>query len=943
MNEHVIAQIGSDVATGRLVGRSAELALVDALFAKAATRGAVLMLTGEAGVGKSALLAAASRRAVKRGFRVLRVAGSQFDQSVSFAGLNQILQPLAGEIASLPKRQAHTLQAILGLSAGEPVELLAVANAVQGLLSRISTRSNPLALILDDYAWLDRPSAVVLGTVARYVSTMSVALLAASRTGDESFLPSTGTDMHEVQPLDVKSAMKLVAERFPAMTPRVRRRLVAEACGNPLALLELPVSLNIAQQTQRRSLPAVLPLTERLRMVFSKRVSALPDATRKLLLLAVLDGSGELHILQRVVGRSGALSELSCAERVGLVHVDAQTGRLVFRHPLTRSAVVELSTVAERRWAHQALASELPEGSERRAWHLAGAAVGPDDQVAELLHEVAYTTLRRGDAVGAITALLRASELSSTGADRGRRLAEAACLGANVTGDLRNVRALLDDAVAADPLGSASLAAAAAAASQLLNGEGDADTAHRLLVGAIDNHAPQRPAEDTILGEALHALLMVCFFSGRTELWHSLDSALARLHSHIPDPLLPVLRGTFGDPAHAALPVLPRLDELIEGLHRETDPSRIIRTAVCAAYVDRLPGCRSALWRVIDDGRGGGAVTSAIEGLFLLATDAWATGQWDQITKLSEEAQGWCATYNYRLRAWQSRSIEGLLAAVRGDDEAARNTADRLASWGNPRGLGLLRNYASHIRALSALGRTDFDSAYRHLSSIIPAGRLAPHNPHTLRLIWDFTEAATRTGHHDEAAAHLAAVRDAGIPSISPRLAMITKAATAMANPRFVDRDLFDTALATPDAERWPFDLARIRLGYGERLRRSQAYAAARPHLEAALGTFESLGAAPWSARAAGELCASGLPTAPATPTVDRRVPLTPQEWRIAQLAATGLTNKQIAAQLFLSPRTVGTHLRNVFPKLNITSRAGLRDALTSLDLPPIDGRHRRD
>ncbi|MFG2422718.1 LuxR C-terminal-related transcriptional regulator [Streptomyces sp. NPDC048448] len=941
MNEHVIAQNGSDVATGRLVGRSAELALVDAHFAKAATRGAVLTLTGEAGVGKSALLDAASRRAVKRGFRVLRVAGSQFDHSVSFAGLNQVLQPLTGEIATLPKRQAHTLQAILGLSAGKPVQLLAVANAVQGLLSQICSRS-PLALIVDDYAWLDRPSAVVLGTVARYVSTMSVALLTASRTGDESFLPSTGIDTYEVQPLDVKSATKLVAERFPGMTPRVRRRLVTEACGNPLALLELSASLNIEQQTQRRSLPSVLPLTERLRTVFSKRVSALPDATRKLLLLAVLDGSGELHILQRAVGRSGALSELSGAERVGLVRVDAQTGRLVFRHPLTRSAVVELSTVAERRWAHRALANELPEGSERQAWHLAGAAVGPDDQVAEFLHEVAHTTLRRGDAVGAITALLRASELSSTGADRGRRLAEAACLGANVTGDLRHVRALLDDAVAADPLGGPSLAAVAAAASQLLNGEGDVDTAHRLLAVAIDNHAAQSPAEDTFLGEVLHALLMVSFFSGRAEPWHSFDSAVARLHSHTADPLLTVLRGSFGDPAHAALPVLPLLDELIDGLHRETDPTRIIRTAFSAAYVDRLPGCRSALWRVIDDGRGGGAVASAMEGLFLLATDAWATGQWDMVTKLIEEAQGWGATYDYRLRAWQSRFIEGLLAAARGDDEAARNTADRLASWGNPRGLGLLRSYASHIKALSALGRTDFDSAYQHLSSAIPAGRLAPHNPHILRLIWDFTEAATRTGHHDEAAAHLAAVRDSGIPSISPRLSMITKAATAMANPRFVDRELFDTALATPDAERWPFDLARIRLGYGERLRRSQAYAAARTHLEAALDTFESLAAAPWSARTAGELYANGLPTA-AVPTVDRKAPLTPQEWRVAQLAATGLTNKQIAAQLFLSPRTVGSHLRNVFPKLNITYRAGLRDALTSLDLPPVDGRHRLD
>ncbi|MFD3452483.1 ATP-binding protein [Streptomyces sp. NPDC058691] len=921
-------------APGRLVGRSGELALVDALFTQAATRGTALMLTGAPGVGKSALLDAAARRGRERGFRVLRVAGSQFDQSVSFAGLNQVLQPLTGEILSLHPRQAQALRAILGLAEGKPAELLAVANAVHVLLSRVSTRSGPLALIIDDAAWLDRPSAVVLGTVARYISTGSVALLAASRTRDESHLPAAGTAVHEVQPLDDRSAAELVAERFPAMAPRVRRRLLAEARGNPLALLELPVTLNSAEQTDRRPLPAVLPLTERLRMIFSERVGGLPDATRQLLLLAVLEGSGDLHALRRIAHGPGALTALSPAERAGLVHVDIHSGRLVFRHPLTRSAVMELSTSAERRWAHRALAGELPEGSERRARHLADAAVGPDEQVAVLLHDVAYRTLRRGDAVGAITDLLRASELSGTGAARSRRLAEAACLGANVTGDLRNVRALLDHAAAADPLGSESLAAAAAAASQLLNGEGDADTARRLLVGAIGHHAPHHRADDTMLREALHLLVMVCFFSGRPEAWHSFDTVLAGLRPHTPDPLLPVLRGTFGDPAHASLPVLPRLDELIAGLHRETDPTRIIRTAICAAYVDRLPGCRGPLRRVVEDGRGGGAITSAIEASFLLANDAYATGQWDEITELTEEALGWCGTYNYRLQAGTGRLLQGLLAAARGDDTTARGIADRLASWGNPRGLGLLRVYSSHIRALSALGRADFGTAHEHLSAVSPAGRPASHNPHVLWLIWDFAEAATRTGRHGEAAAHLAAVRDAGIPSVSPRLAMITDAATAMADPRFVDRDLFEGAIATPDAERWPFDLARIRLAYGERLRRANTGLAARPHLNAALATFERLGAAPWSARAAAELRASGLPTDPVTPAEGHGAPLTPQERQIAQLAATGLTNKQIGAQLFLSPRTVAAHLRGVFPKLNVTSRAGLRDALTGLGGP---------
>ncbi|MFD4322497.1 ATP-binding protein [Streptomyces sp. NPDC058548] len=956
--QHVIAHTGPQSepqgGTGGLVGRAAELTLVDRLLAEATTRSAALYLTGAPGVGKSALLDVAAQRAQNRGFRVVRAAGAQFDRHVGFAGLSQILLPLTAELASLPVRQARTLEVVLGLAAGEPEELSTVAYAVRELLFRIGTTSGPLALIVDDYGWLDRPSASVLGTVARHAGIGRVVLLAASRR-DDALLPERGTRAHEVPPLDATSALKLVTERFPDMTSAIRRRLLAEAEGNPLALLELPVSLSLAQQTQqtrRCALPTVLPLTERLRTVFSERVAALPDTARKLLLLAVLDDTGDLHLLSRAGAAPGThselalselvRSELSPAEHAGLVRVDARAGRLEFRHPLTRSAVMELSTGAERRWAHRALADVLPEGSERRAMHLAGATVGPDDRVAALVHGAAHTTLRRGDSRTAVSALLRASELSGSGTDKARRLAEAAFLSAHVTGDLGDVRALLDEAAAVDPSGVTSPAAAAAAAGELLHWDGDADGAYRLLVDAITDHVPGDQADDVMLGEALHTLLTVCSAGGRPELWQSFDTILARHRPHTPDPLLPVLRGALGDPAHAALPVLPRLDGLISGLHRQTDPTAIVRTAAAATYVDRLPGCRSALLRVVDDGREGGAVASAIPALLLLADDAYAGGRWDDVAELTDEALQRCASHDYRLQAWRGRMLQGLLAAARGDDETARGTADRLASWSNPRGLGAPRVHASHIHALSALGRADFESAYRHLTAISPGHRPAPHVPHALRLIWDFTEAATRTGHHDEAAAHLAAVREAGVPALSPRLAMITEAATALADPHGVDRELFDKAIATPGAERWPFDLARIRLGYGERLRRSQASVAARPHLEAALKTFDRLGAAPWSARAAGELRASGQAPAPVRSAGGVDVPLTPQEWQTAQLAATGLSNKQIAAQLFLSHRTVAAHLRGAFRKLDITSRGGLRDALTGIGREPVNRPERR-
>lgn len=308
-------------------------------------------------------------------------------------------------------------------------------------------------------------------------------------------------------------------------------------------------------------------------------------------------------------------------------------------------------------------------------------------------------------------------------------------------------------------------------------------------------------------------------------------------------------------------------------------------------------------------------------------------GQWDELLEITEEGLGWCESYDYRLTASTGHFQRGLVAAARGDGTTAREVADRLVSWGNPRGLGALRVYAAHIRALSALGGADFDAAYRLLRALVTPGEVPRFMSHALWLLLDFTEAAVHTDHHEEAAAYIAAVRGTDIPLLSPRLAMLTDAAEAMADPDVIDHGLFEAAIAAPGAERWPFDWARICLAYGERLRRAKAGGAAREHLDAALGTFERLGAAPWSARAANELRASGIPVKPLRPVEsedqDRHALLTPQERVAAQLAATGLTNKQIAARLFLSPRTVAAHLRSVFRKLNVTSRGGLRDALT--------------
>jgi DNA-binding CsgD family transcriptional regulator len=501
-------------------------------------------------------------------------------------------------------------------------------------------------------------------------------------------------------------------------------------------------------------------------------------------------------------------------------------------------------------------------------------------------------------------------------------------LGADVTGDLGKVPQLLEEAHRADPERAGSLVAAVAAAAHLLNGDGDIDTAHRLLVGAIEMQPGPYDADDNVLVEALYTLLLVCFFGGRAELWAPFKTALGQVRPHVPE-LLAVLSKTFPDPARTALPALGQLDAAIAGLRQEADPVRIVRVGIAAAYVDRLAGCREALWRVVRHGREGGAVTSAIDALFLLGNDGFLAGQWDEVAQVCDEGLRLCDTHSYRLLAWPGLFLQALLAATRGDDRQTRALTDQMTRWAAPRRIGSVQAYASHAKALAALGRGDFEDAYQHATAVSPAGVLAAHVPHALWLVMDLVEAAMRTGRHAEAAAHVTAVCEANLAAISPRLALITGGAAAIAAPDHQDSDLFEQALATPGTNRWPFDLARIQLLYGEHLRRTKATTHARSHLTTALDTFQRLGAQPWAARAGNELRATGLSRGQAA--ASGPASLTPQQREIAKLAAAGLTNKQIGERLFLSPRTVATHLYQLFPKLGVTSRAALRDALTAL------------
>jgi DNA-binding CsgD family transcriptional regulator len=906
---------------------------LEAFLADAVNDGAALLLSGEPGVGKTLLLNTMSEIATQRGVHVLGGAGAQFEAGVSFAGLHQVLHSLRADLTDLDPYQGAALAAALGMAAGPAPDQLTVCSAALALLQHVSGRK-PLLVIVDDVPWLDRPSAIVLGFIARRLSGSHVGLLTAARPGQESFFDRYSLPNLTVGPLDDAAAEELLTSHFPALAAPVRRRLLAEAEGNPLALLELPAALTLAQRAG--DLPRVLPLGERLQSLFANRIHDLPEPTRDTMLLAALESTGDLKVLQAAAATAeppADISTLASAERLHLVVVDDRAGKVSFRHPLTRSAVVELATSDQRRVAHRLLAEQLRGYPERRAWHVAEATVGSDETCAALLEEAARRTLARGDGVGAVAALIRSAELSPPGPARGRRFAEAAFAGAGVTGELEDAARMLADAHNADPQVKDSFQAAVTAAFVLVNGDGDIDTAHSLIVGALED---SEPVSDLGLVHALSALSMVCFFGGRAELWKPFYDALDRLEPHVPRSLR-LISETFADPARTSATASAALDAAVAELANEADPTVVNQVAFTAGTIDRLAPARPALLRVVQVSREAGAAGLVIQAQVLLALDSYWSGLWDDAIARADEVVELCQKHRFPLFAISAHHVHAAVAASRGDEDALTNALRALTSWGTPRGAGLAAQMEAHARSVEALGRGDYDGAYRWSAKISPAGVLASHVQFALWVLMDLVEGAVHTGRLAEASAHVGAAQDAGVASLSPRMALSVRGARAMAADDDDAPGLFEEALATVDADRWPFYLARVQLAYGQRLRRLRRPNDAGAQLERALETFHRLGARPWVDRASGELRATGRSTLP----TQRRAPgsstpplpeLTHRERSIAELAAVGLTNKQIGEQLYLSHRTVSGHLHRAFPKLGITSRAALRQALDQLD-----------
>lgn len=864
------------VVAVELVGRAEQQAALGAL----ADRGGSLLLRGAAGVGKSALLDALTAAAGDH--RVLRATGVEAETAIAYAGLHQLLLPLLPLAGELDPAHRATLDAVTGGLPERAPSVMALGIAVLDLLSLAATRTS-LLLIVDDGQWFDVPSVQACTFVARRLGELPVAFVIALRDGEASGFDHAGLDELTVPPLPAEEAGRVLDARFPGLTRDLRNLVLDQAAGNPLALVELPPSLIVGDLPEAGH----LPLPRRLERIFANRIRALPGEERAELLRLALDPG----YFPR---------DTDTAETVGLLH-----GR-AFRHPLVASAVIQLASPNERRAAHALLARLNAADLERRAAHLAAATVDPDPAVAGALEDAARSAVRRGGAATAVQWLSRAAELHPKPRERARLLADAAYL-AGQAGLLDRAQTLVAAADRADGR-VASPEAVVTSAYVAFYREGDVG-----MLGVLADVIRRQHAEldDATLARLANLLLTIAQFAQGAAAWATVAEVLDPLRPRLPSLSL-LMWDAWSDVVRHGAGLGRRLrDELAAS--NPTEPWDLMRLAVSASWVDGLADFRPYLLRMIERERAGGAVASLMTMLNLIILDDTAAGRWDDASGVADEVIALTGEHGYAMIGHQARAFFGIVLAMRGETTRAAELQATVDAWARPRRVGLLLRFAEEIGLQAALSEGDFETAWTYAVGLAEAGKFPPFAQHAARTLLDLVEAALHTGRDDLARAHADAA--AALPPISPRFALLTAGAVAMTSPSSAG---FAVAAEHPAAADFPFDAARIRHAEGVWLRRQRHITEARAAVADALTVFERLGAAGWADRARRELRAG----APQTET------LTAQERQIAELAATGLSNKQIAGQLFLSPRTVGAHLYRIFPKLGITSRAALRDAL---------------
>jgi DNA-binding CsgD family transcriptional regulator len=893
-------------AAAELLGRDDELAQLYDLIDSIGRRGGALVVRGEAGIGKSSLLEAAAVRAGERNVTVASATGTPSEARFAFAGLRELLLPFLDARDRLPQPQRRALETAIGLADGNAPDPFLVGLAALGLLTQAETK-RPLLLIVDDAQWLDGPSSEVLGFVARRLQLEPVIVLLAVREGMSSALDQSGFPEIHLDCLDEASSRALLELTSPDLPADRKARVLDEAAGNPLAVIELPTATAASLDGTARA--DALPLPTRLELAFAARLAGLDSDTRRLLLLAAL-ADDELPEPAREPGWAPAV-----AAGVGTV----DHGRFRFRHPLIRSAVVQAATPEERRQAHAALAQSFDNEPDRAVWHWAAAAAGPDEDVAKALDAAAERARLRGDRDVALAALERAAELSVDRGLRALRLFRAGELvfelgratdcarlmrAAQQVGLPPRERALASFHVEVlEPTwsGAATIRSFAAIAQELAEAGHDEQALQTLWAVALRAH------------------------------WEHLDRETRRDVAQIAEQLAaapddPARLATLAlfDPVGQGAEIVRRVRQM--AVLDVPDPEGQFRvgSAASAVWSDNLalPFLRAASVSYRADGR----LTRLAQ---TLVFEAWAEVRLGAarvaITSAAEGVQLAEETRQVRFVV-VGQLAEAIAAVEMGADEPAEQLIGGAEAMLLPLGANPLLSLVALARGRQALAHERFAEAYAHLLRIFDPNDAAHHQFVGGWVLADLADAARQGDGDREAVDEFLLEWDAVATSTgAPHLKVQLRYAKAVLADEGDAEPLYEDAMSA-GGEGWPFYAARAQLAYGAWLRRQHRMTESRAPLREAAQSFEALGLLRFAERARRELRASG--EAPRRRVPEAWAQLTPQELQMAQLAAEGLSNREIGERLYLSHRTVGSHLYRLFPKLGVTSRTQLRGAL---------------
>jgi DNA-binding CsgD family transcriptional regulator len=902
-----------------LWSRTAETSAIDRLLSCARTgHGGGLLLRGEPGIGKSALLRYAGEHAAD--LCVLQAAGAVAESDLAYAAIHQLLGPLLPRAGGLPEPQAAALRIALGLQAGpDAPDPFLVSLAV---LTLLSDAGRPVLCLVDDVQWMDGPSVGVLAFVIRRLRQEPVVVLAAARPdpGRADSHRRTGSDLARaglperiLGGLGPGEASGLLTELCGAtLPPAVRESLLAAAEGNPLALIELPGTLSPAQLAGTEPLPEPLPLAGELERVFAARVSQLEPGQRTLALLSACSGR-----LPAITAAAAALGlGVDGLDRLhGLVRITDSA--VVFTHPLIRSAAYYQASPAERRAAHAALADR--EEADRRAWHLARAASGPDERAAAELERSAARTLRRSGYGAAAAAFERAAELSPADADQARRLAAAADAAWHGA-DTARVRALLE---AAEQLplpepavrlrlqhirGLIELRSGVPAdgLAILLPAAAEAVKTDPHLAVAMLAEAGECAFQAGDEGAALEIAALLAALPGGGD---PRDALVAGLYRSVG----PVPRGEAPGPTGPDLGALTELD----------DPDLLARAGGMLHGLGQHALARRLRVKAVARARALGAAGTLAWALRSLALDEIDYGRFAWAGAYAAEGLQLAIEAGQPNLACQHRAFLAEIAAARGPEDEARRLGDEVLAEATGRGLRGTVALARRALVQLALATGRPDEALVQLEAMWTLGAVV-HRGLAQASVPDLVEAAVRAGRPELGAerlpGYLSWAQAAGSAEAG---ALAARSRALLAGPEEADA-LFEESLRLHAATDRPMQQARTALLYGEQLRRHRRRVDARGYLNLAADVFGRLGACRWAQRARDELRATGETvrrTDDVGPAIDR---LTHQELQVARAVSQGLTNREAAAQLFISPRTVDHHLRSIYRKFGITSRAEL-------------------